>query len=65
MTVEKARAENRRALDALAIAVYQGLTRVSPDKLNGIRQRNAKRTAEATACLANNISKALSPSASR
>ena len=44
-----ARAVNSRALDALAIAVHQG--RISPDKLNGLRQKNAQRTADATACI--------------
>ncbi len=54
-----ARAVNRRALDLLAIAVHQG--RVSPDKLNGLRQKNTQRTADATACIeiAFNISKAI------
>jgi len=43
-----AKAEHRRALDKLSIAVHQG--RVSPSQLNGMRQRNAQRTAAATAC---------------
>ena len=42
--------EHRRALDWLAIAVHQG--RISPEKLNDMRQANAQRTAAATACIA-------------
>ena len=45
----KARADNRRAVDEMVIAVYQG--RISPGKLNGLRQKYALQTAEATACI--------------